>query len=117
MFSISDSLNKDIVTSAILFGLLYYIFENNYILMLGIVYCTLCIFLVPLSKVNSKLWRYTSKILNRIISPILFTIIYFFILTPTAFIRKLIRRKESKSESTFRTANYHIDSNFFKVPW
>ena len=75
-----------------------------------------------IAKFISFLWEKLTLILSFIIPNILLTIIYFFILTPTAFLSKIFKAKtnfqdKNQKDSTFIGQEKVFDKKSFENPW
>ncbi len=69
-----------------------------------------------------KLWFKLAWVLSLIIPNILLSVIFFFILTPIAFLYKWFGNKDplmlsNHDESTFRDVDKSFDKSYFERPW
>lgn len=67
----------------------------------------------------TTLWMGFAGILGRISSTIVLTIVFFLILTPAAFFRRLFRKKEDpgKMKTNFRERNHIFTKTDIENPW
>lgn len=109
---------------AIILGLLiaYVVFEQKFLL--------ISIFIIGFIGVTSNIateyihrfWNIISKLFNFFIPKIVLSIVYFFFLTPIAFLEYLFTKKDSlqlknKYPSIFQETHKKIDRTFFEKPW
>jgi choline-glycine betaine transporter len=97
--------------------------KHNYFCLLIAV---IVLFTLPFTSVNTiihKGWLGLSKILGTISSSVILFILFYFFLTPIAFIRRLTGKKDMmkkfdhKETSSFSSRNHLYDTKDFLNPW
>tara|TARA_B110000037_G_scaffold204353_1_gene248256 strand:- start:342 stop:707 length:366 start_codon:yes stop_codon:yes gene_type:complete len=116
--------NPSLTILTIVFGLLvfYFFLEKQEIFYICIVLSGFGIFSKKISKLVEKIWFKMSFILSQIIPNILLSIIFFFILTPVAFLSKLFKSNteftsRNEKKSIFKSQNKVFDKKSFERAW
>lgn len=103
-------------------GIFHFLWRDNYSLW---VVCGLGItgLVLPwLSEWITTLWMGLAGILGRISSVIILTVVFFLILTPAAFIRRIFRKENKKAvseknNSAFQERNHLFSKADLENPW
>ena len=119
-------MNKEKSTEAMLtiamgFLLLFFIFGWNWTLIVSFVVGLTGIFSTWLSMKITWLWFGLAKILGKIVNTILLTIVFYLFLTPLALLYRIFNRDpllmRKSYDSYFITRNITFDKASFEKPW
>jgi polyferredoxin len=110
---------------AISAGLLifYYFWRYESLLIAAIIFAILGLLIPSLAKYIAKAWFKLAELLGRINGVILLSILFFALLTPLAFIRRLLggavlkMKKEDNSKSYFVKREHEFDAKDLVHPW
>ena len=108
--------NPYLTIITIIFGLLLinlYV-DNKLIIYLCLFLSAMAVFSLKFTKVIETIWIKLSFLLSQIIPNILLTIIFFFILTPTALLSKLFKAKSEFSSKNNKKSFFIILKKSFK---
>jgi len=108
-----------IITGLILF---YLITNSRWLIILSFIIGIIGVFSKFLSDLIHLLWMKFSVILGLIIPNIILTLVFFFILTPTAWLSKVFRSQnqlniKNKKNSLFKNRAHLIEKSSFEKPW
>ena len=100
--------------------MVYAITRNKYLLLVIIIFNISVLFIKPFSNLIVKSWLRLSDILGMLSSGILLSLIFYFFLTPIAFIYRLFNKnnikKGGKVKSMYLERNYRFTSNDLEFP-
>ena len=109
---------------AISFGFLVinFFINSDYLLYSVIILMGMCLISESFAKLISFLWEKLTILLSFIVPNILLSLIYFFILTPVAFLSKIFRAKtnfqlKNQSKSSFVSEEKVYNKESFENPW
>lgn len=108
-----------LVTSSLIF---YLITDIEWLILMGLTLGLLGLLSNKASKAIDFLWRKLSWILSLIVPNILLTIIFYFFLTPIAYLSRVFGEKnqlnlKNNKSSLFRVNRTNIDKEYFEKPW
>ena len=104
------------------FLIIAYKWEVDYLLYTAILLGVLALISKKIADYIHWAWMKLAWILSMIFPPILLSIIFYFILTPIAFLFRIINRSDTlllkqKLETTFRSRNMRIEREDFEKTW
>ena len=104
------------------FLIIAYKWEVDYLLYTTILLGVLALISKKIADYIHWAWMKLAWILSMIFPPILLSIIFYFILTPIAFLFRIINRSDTlllkqKLETTFRSRNKRIEREDFEKTW
>ena len=104
------------------FLIIAYKWEVDYLLYTAILLGVLALISKKIADYIHWAWMKLAWILSMIFPPILLSIIFYFILTPIAFLFRIINRSDTlllkqKLETTFRSRNKRIEREDFEKTW
>ncbi|MBY0476382.1 MAG: hypothetical protein K2Q24_01960 [Chitinophagaceae bacterium] len=112
--------HSSLIVIAIGFGILYFFFRKEWMLT-PIVLCFIGFLIEPVGNFTHIIWMQLAKMLGYINSRILLFIIFFIILTPIAFLRKLFGKKtiqdKNKITSYFQNRIQQYKAVDLQNPW
>lgn len=102
--------------------ILYLITNRDWIIVIGLSIGLIGLFSRKASEIIDSYWGKISWVLSLIIPNILLTIIFFFFLTPIAYLSKLFGKKnqlniKNTKASLFIDHKKVIDKEYFEKPW
>jgi hypothetical protein len=100
----------------------YFITTHNYFLYVGSAIGFVSILSEVAANAIHWIWMKFSKLLSYIMPNIILSIVFFFILTPSAFLQKLFKKNKTiiitnSLKSTFTNCNKVFDKTNFEKPW
>lgn len=115
--SITAAQKNCLVVGAI-FGLLYGYFDLMVLGITGLTFIAAAIHPVTASFLF-RIWMWIGKMLGKINSAIILSVIFYFVLVPLSLIRKLLQKKPQTAARTtnFRTRNHWYTKDDLAKPW
>lgn len=97
----------------------YWLYQFKILLIIAIVIILLSLLHSKIAELVSKIWYVLANVLGLIMPKILLAIVYFLILTPMAFFRKIFKSKKSKNSiySNFIERNKTFVPQDFEQTW
>lgn len=68
-------------------------------------------------RVNHLVWTRINHILQSIMHPVLFSLIYFLILVPLGLLFQRMQKRKMPTQSNFKTIKQTVENTFFDTPW
>jgi hypothetical protein len=108
---------RDIAISGLALLLLYYFLPGYAILYFGLVYLVLCLYVEPVRELNHAFWLSFTRVMQRVMNPLLFGAIFLVVLLPVGLLYRLFKRKKSAIKSNFVVVEQRNDPELFEVSW
>jgi hypothetical protein len=103
--------NRDILISALAFGIACYFSKQTWILVIAPIYLLSCWLIPFLKNLNHQFWKGLTRILQSIMNPILLGIIFFLVLTPLGMLFRVFGKKRKvgfeKLEKVYSEKDFH----------
>ena len=109
--------NRDILISGLAFGMAYYFIRSSPIVIIAVAYMLTCFAFPRLKAVNHIFWSRLTLLLQSIMQPILFGIIFIVVVIPIGLLFRLFHKKKRFTDSTFEGMDQSKAVMDFEVPW
>ena len=111
--------HTSLVVIAVGFAVIYLIFRKEWMLT-PIGACFIGFLIGPVGDFTHIIWMQLAKVLGYINSRIILSVLFFLLLSPLAFFRKLFQRKQATPQSLksfFTTRNHVFTKEDLQAPW
>ena len=102
---------------AMVFLLLSLVWKIEWAPTVGLTIITLCLLLPPLAVFVAKGWYAFAELLGRINSFVLMSLLFWLVVVPIGYLRRLFSKDETDTGTTFKEVNKTYSATDFDRPW
>jgi len=114
---------KTIIVLIAFFIILFLFTNKSYYIYISLFLLISCLFKNPVPDFIAKIWLFFSNILGKITNFILLFLVFFLVLTPLSFIRKIFNKEiegyffNKNNKSLFKDKTSKFDISYFEKMW
>lgn len=117
-----NSNDLTVLTLVVFLLLIYKITSIHYFINASLIIGVLGVLFPVFSKYVHLIWMGFAVYLNKLVTPLILSLLYFCILTPLALLSRLINTKDTlffknNSTTTFTNCTHNFNANFFEKLW